>query len=87
MKPKQQLIDEGLINDRLQYSRLYIAKIYKTQLDKFYKLGIGKETNNGVMVTQSLIDITKKRLYDLCPTFDYSHPHIITKGGSRGNKK
>ena len=87
MKPRQQLIDEGLINDRLQYSRLYIARIYKTQLDKFYKLGIGKETNNGVMVTQGLIDITKKRLYDLCPTFNYSHPHIITKGRIHENKK
>ena len=39
--------------------------IYQGQLRKFYKLGIGNKTENGVEVTQQLIDVTKKRLSQL----------------------
>ena len=67
MKTHRQLVKEGIINDEQEVGRVYIAKFYKDQLREFAKLGIGKETNNGVRVTQSLIDITTKRLHQLQP--------------------
>ena len=39
--------------------------IYRSQLKKFLKLGIGKKTENGVEVTQKLIDVTMKRIREL----------------------
>ena len=43
----------------------FTIRFYKSQLKKFEKLGIGKRTEFGVMVTQQMIDITKKRLSQL----------------------
>jgi len=43
-------------------SRQYIIRFYREQLRKFDKIGIGKRTEWDVVVTQTLIDITKKRL-------------------------
>ena len=67
MKPVKQLIEEGLYDPNVEHSKSYIANIYKDQLKKFEKLGFGKRTENGVKVTKSLINITKKRLYELRP--------------------
>ena len=38
---------------------------YRGQLAKFYKLGIGKWTENNTKVSQTLIDTTKKRIVQL----------------------
>ena len=69
MKSYEQLVREGIINDRIEYGRLNIANFYQEQLEKLYELGIGKATENGVAITQGLIDITKKRLFELQPLF------------------
>ena len=42
-----------------------IIDIYRRQLSKFYKLGIGGETEFKTTVTQTLIDCTKRRLKQL----------------------
>ena len=42
-----------------------ICNFYRQQLRKFNTLGIGKDTEWGVGVTQKLIDVTKKRLEQL----------------------
>ena len=38
---------------------------YRDQLAKFYKLGIGKWTENNTKVSQTLIDTTKRRIVQL----------------------
>ena len=38
---------------------------YRDQLAKFYRLGIGKFTENNTKVSQTLIDTTKKRIVQL----------------------
>ena len=49
-----------------------IRELYKTQLKKFRKLGIGKYTEFGVKVTEDLISITEKRYKEICEqTFRY----------------
>ena len=65
MHPRKQLIKEGIINENKQISRIYISKFYKEQLVKFDKLGIGKLTEHGIIITPELIAITKKRLSQL----------------------
>ena len=67
MKSKDQLIEEGLINDNLVVSHGHIVEFYKKQLLKFEKVGIGKETENGTRVSKKLIKTTKKRLRQLSP--------------------
>ena len=42
-----------------------IIELYKDQLQKFYKLGIGNETEFRTTITQTLIDCTKRRLKQL----------------------
>ena len=42
-----------------------IRKMYRDQLIKFSKVGMGNKTENGVVVTQTLIDATKRRLDQL----------------------
>ena len=39
--------------------------IIQAQIRKFKNLGIGKKTENNVVVTQALIDVTKKRMEQL----------------------
>ena len=46
-------------------SRLWIIGMYREQLKTFDKLGIGNHTNHGTIITQELIDCTKKRLRQL----------------------
>ena len=67
MKPRTQLVKEGIINESKEVSRAHIAKFYKEQLIKFAKLGTGSLTENNVLITDTLINVTKKRLNQLMP--------------------
>ena len=67
MKSKKELIEDGLINDSIVVSRGSIVEFYKSQLLKFEKIGIGKETEYGTRVSKKLIKTTKKRLRQLSP--------------------
>ena len=58
-------LKDGIINDSKHASRSNIVLFYKEQFKKMNKLGIGKLTENGVVVTQELMDITEKRLGEL----------------------
>ena len=51
-------------------SRLSMINFYKDQLRIFEKLGIGKATEHDTIVTDRLIDITKKRLSQLSVSYD-----------------
>ena len=42
-----------------------IIKFYKEQLEKFYRIGVGNKTEFRTVVTDHLIDITKKSLLEL----------------------
>ena len=42
-----------------------VIRFYKEQLNKFDKLGLGKETEHGTVVTERLIENTKTRLHEL----------------------
>ena len=56
-----------------------IRDIYKGQLKKFKRLGVGKKTEFGTVVTQKLIDITRKRYLEICEkTFRYTKKHRST---------
>ena len=46
-------------------SKYELILFYQTQLRKFYTLGIGKKTENRVVITQTLIDATQRRLTQL----------------------
>ena len=46
-------------------SRNEIVNFYRSQLRKFRNLGIGNKTENNVVVTQQLIDITRMRMEQL----------------------
>ena len=50
-----------------EFTRAYVLNFYKKQLIKFEKIGIGNVTQNGVIVTQALIDTTNKRLQEIQP--------------------
>ena len=67
MKSKSELIEDGLINDALVISRLFIIEFYRDQLKKFEEIGIGKETEHGTRISKKLIATTKKRLRQLSP--------------------
>ena len=67
MHERSFLIEEGIIDDSRIYSRKIIINFYESQLNKFNKIGLGKETENEVSVTPALIKITKKRLTQLKP--------------------
>ena len=51
-------------------SKLTIINSYIEQLEKFKKIGIGNKTEYGVMVTDKLIDTTKRRLAQLSVTYE-----------------
>ena len=42
-----------------------VRKMYRDQLIKFNKIGLGNKTENGVVVTDTLISATKRRLAQL----------------------
>ena len=67
MKPRQQLIEDGIINESKVATKHSIALFYKLQLEKFEKLGMGKQTDNGVTITPTLMNVTRNRLKDLRP--------------------
>jgi uncharacterized protein (DUF934 family) len=51
-------------------SKLSIINIYKEQLDKFSKIGLGGYTENNVLVTEKLINATKQRLSELSVAYE-----------------
>ena len=51
---------DGRDGKRELYSRM--ISFYRDQLQKFYQLGIGNKTEFRVTVTETLINVTKKRL-------------------------
>ena len=67
MYTKKELIEDGLYDDNKNFSRKIITKFYQDQLKKFEKIGMGKLTDNGTVVTPSLIAVTRKRLGQLLP--------------------
>ena len=67
MHSKEYLIENKIFDDSKSYSRTFIAKFYMEQLAKFEKLGIGKITENDIIITPELIEITRERLFQLKP--------------------
>ena len=67
MHTKEYLIKEGILDDSKNYSRVFIARFYQEQLEKFEKIGLGKTTENDIIVTPELIRITRERLFQLKP--------------------
>ena len=67
MYTKKELIEDGLYDDSKNFSHKIITKFYQDQLKKFEKVGMGKSTENDIIVTPSLIAITRKRLGQLLP--------------------
>ena len=67
MYTKKELIEDGLYDDSKNFSHKIITKFYQDQLKKFEKVGMGKATENDIIVTPSLIAITRKRLGQLLP--------------------
>ena len=51
--------------------RLTMINFYKEQLKKFSKLGLGKQTETGITVTDTLISATTRRLKQLQSVYDY----------------
>ena len=51
-------------------SKMWLINMYQEQLDKFAKLGLGKQTEHGVTVTKKLIDNTQQRLDQLTIVYD-----------------
>ena len=67
MHTREYLIENKILDESKNYSRVFIARFYQEQLEKFEKIGLGKPTENETIVTQSLINITRERLYQLKP--------------------
>ena len=42
-----------------------VRKFYRNQIEKFHKIGIGNKTDNGVVVTETLIEAARRRLSEL----------------------
>mgnify|MGYP003145939468 FL=1 len=53
-------------------SKLWIINFYQEQLSKFTKLGLGRRTENDVIITEQLIETTRKRLHKLSVVYDRS---------------
>ena len=49
-----------------------IVTFYRRQLRKFNKIGLGKETENRVLITKDLINITQTRLSQLSVSYEAS---------------
>ena len=63
-------------------SKLWLIHFYQDQLDYFARVGLGKYTEFGVKVTKELIEITKKRLYQLTTIYDSSltaQAHVLRR--------
>ena len=48
-----------------QPSRIEIIIFYRNQIRKFEDLGLGKRTENGVKITDELMNATRRRLCQL----------------------
>ena len=59
-----------MVDVRLTSSKLWVINFYKEQLSKFRKLGVGNETENEVLITESLIRLTEDRLNKLSVVYD-----------------
>tara|TARA_R100000656_G_C3879637_1_gene114127 strand:+ start:163 stop:354 length:192 start_codon:yes stop_codon:yes gene_type:complete len=46
-------------------SKLWLIDFYRQQLDKLRSIGLGNETEFGVVVTEKMIKVTEKRLGQL----------------------
>ena len=57
--------DRRVYNANHRTSLSNIIAFYKEQIRRFYKIGIGNKTEFKTLVTDNLIDITKKRLKEL----------------------
>lgn len=53
------------IMEKTIITRYELTIFYKSQLRKFYLLGIGNKTENRVVITQTLINATNRRLKQL----------------------
>jgi len=42
-----------------------VRKFYRNQLERFKKIGLGNKTDNGVVVTEVLMEATRRRLSQL----------------------
>ena len=42
-----------------------VRKFYRNQLERFKKIGLGNKTDNGVVVTEVLMEATMRRLSQL----------------------
>ena len=51
-------------------SKLWIIHFYQEQLNKFMKLGLGKRTENDVVITEQLIETTRRRLDKLSVVYE-----------------
>ena len=51
-------------------SKLWLINFYREQLSKFYKLGMGEKTEHNVVVSDRLINATKKRLERFLVVYD-----------------
>ena len=49
-----------------------IVNFYREQLNKFNHIGIGRKTENRVLITKDLIDITQIRLAQLSVSYEAS---------------
>ena len=67
MHSREYLIENKILDDSKNYSRVFIAKFYMEQLAKFEKIGLGKTTENDIIITPELIRITRERLFQLKP--------------------
>ena len=54
------------------HSKLATINMYIEQLKKFKKIGLGNKTEYGVVVSDKLIDSTKKRLSQLSVSYEAS---------------
>ena len=61
-----------MYNMEMTTSRLWLLHFYREQLRKFEKLGMGKKTENDVLITEDLIRVTKDRLNKLSVVYDRS---------------
>jgi hypothetical protein len=67
MHTKEYLVKEGILDESKSYSRTFVARFYQEQLEKFQKIGIGKTTENDVIITPELVRVTRERLFQLKP--------------------
>ena len=51
-------------------SKLWVINFYREQLSKLLKIGLGRRTEFGVLVTEELIKTTENRLAKLAVVYD-----------------